>query len=746
MSLNPFILEPDKYPTERLSNDTRETRPVQDAVPRQPNGLPGEISEDLVRIRIIDYRSIIDTPAKFDRFSRNVNFEKGSSNLPLEEMGFYNNQRVQENFAQYVNSSSRNNAHFPPLQRDERVVDSLEDALFVQFYNPITRTSTYLSARRFQGFDHVKGIQDILKDSGDDMLSPTELFYMSSAYRLLHNPELKYRLISIISERELRIAERTARRNQTDRERSGGFFPYLLKEEVPFSLARYGVFKLSEWEAIPKNKVNVNCLVECFKDTEYYEKLLSTISGKYTKMTKKDMTFIANIINYTIVVHRMRTYKTKSGDETKSKVMKIYYPSSNVPNDEIEKLREFHIGLYSNHYFIFEKVKDLYSNYIKKCGWKEGVKTYNVQSSPLDSLNLIRIIVEENFDDYLNDFSNELYKSIHAQDLSNDIICKGKFDTEKDSRLVKKKTNEDSIFSNVFLADIETTTNEKTHKPYLVCCEDEFGKNRKVFTGDSCVYYFLKFISSFQRPLIYFHNLGYNAKFLIKYLEGVNTIEPTLSRCVSLKGSFKKRFLTFHNFYELMPTKFANFQQIFDLESGKYKNFPYDLYTEESVKLDRLGFDRNYKRRLREIIPHDEYFMTDDKVENHREFLFHIDYAIDYCLQDIKTLREGYCKLKKWTRDDFNIDLDSVLTISSLMDKYVNIQGTFENIFELTGVCRTFIQQSIVGGRTAVSLHDKKYAGSKILNYSGNENDFNVEYDFDEVEQDEFVSEFVINP
>ena len=43
-------------------------------------------------------------------------------------------------------------------------------------------------------------------------------------------------------------------------------------------------------------------------------------------------------------------------------------------------------------------------------------------------------------------------------------------------------------------------------------------------------------------------------------------------------GYYKKRMLTFHDFYELIPTRLAEFKKIFDLESGKYENFPYSLY------------------------------------------------------------------------------------------------------------------------------------------------------------------------
>ena len=69
--------------------------------------------------------------------------------------------------------------------------------------------------------------------------------------------------------------------------------------------------------------------------------------------------------------------------------------------------------------------------------------------------------------------------------------------------------------------------------------------------------------------------------------------------------------------------------------------------------------------------------------------------------------------MEKWVREDFNLDLDDVLTISSLMDRYVKRAGAFEDVYEITGTTREFIQSPVVGGRTMLSLYDKKYTGTQ---------------------------------
>ena len=191
-------------------------------------------------------------------------------------------------------------------------------------------------------------------------------------------------------------------------------------------------------------------------------------------MTKKDMIFIANTTNFQITIHRLRPYKIKSytGEEvTKTKVMKdVYNPSSATTKEEIENLEEFHIALYQNHYFIYEKIDDLYFNYIRKCGWRKGIVTYKCDSTPVDTLNLVKIMVEENFDDYLTPFSSEHFNSIYAQDISNDIVFKGDFDVNNDCRPIKPTENTVSQYSIVFLAVIEKLLMEiyTNHISYVV--------------------------------------------------------------------------------------------------------------------------------------------------------------------------------------------------------------------------------------------------------------------------------------
>ena len=126
------------------------------------------------------------------------------------------------------------------------------------------------------------------------------------------------------------------------------------------------------------------------------------------------------------------------------------------------------IALYENHYFSFDET-NFYSNYIRKCTWKkENKNTYPFDSSKLNSLNLVKYMFEEQKTNYFDNFQSEHFKSIYAAQIDKEIVFKGKFKTEKDFRPIKIPKNDKIKNSNVFFADIETTTNGKKHKPYLV--------------------------------------------------------------------------------------------------------------------------------------------------------------------------------------------------------------------------------------------------------------------------------------
>ena len=73
--------------------------------------------------------------------------------------------------------------------------------------------------------------------------------------------------------------------------RTGGAFLWFLKEEVPFSLSEYGIYKKSEWKNLKTIEIFNSCLVHCFKDHKFYERVLFSkhqfilyVQRKYSKL------------------------------------------------------------------------------------------------------------------------------------------------------------------------------------------------------------------------------------------------------------------------------------------------------------------------------------------------------------------------------------------------------------------------------------------------------------------------------
>ena len=112
-----------------------------------------------------------------------------------------------------------------------------------------------------------------------------------------------------------------------------------------------------------------------------------------------------------------------------------------------------------------------------------------------------------------------------------------------------------------------------------------------------------------------------------------------------------------------------------------------------------------------------------------------VDYkncAIDYCLQDVETQRQGWKKMHKQVMDELGIDYNSYMTISNLSKGYCMKEGCYEGVYEIRGKTALFIRKCVVGGRTMIALHNKKNAGIKILNEKEEDekqNGFDFEYE-----------------
>jgi len=457
----------------------------------------------------------------------------------------------------------------------------------------------------------------------------------------------------------------------------GAWFPYLLKDEVPMDLQKYGIFKKHQ---IPKEVTN--CLLNIFKDHPKFDTLASIHYGNYTNQS--ELKQICELLKVKIVLHKYRTELKRS----------VIFGDKNLPEEST-----YHIALSCNHYFKFE-VTGYKSIWVKKASWKpENYKSTQVRAtSPY--INSLQLVIEifKLKDIYLEDFGSEIY-NLHYQSKFDIDINNPKFDLKaycilSTEEKVKEEINEP--YSDVFYADIETN-NDGNHEPYMFCLVDENSDDRWCWKGSDCVEKALNKLKYCVRPLIYFHNLGYDSKFIVDKLINPSSIDISSSNCVSLTGQFGKSNLTFHDTFAFLSCGLASFSKMFDLEEGKYENFPHALYSRKDVT-DKEEI--NLTPRIKKLIP--------TKYQNHiTKTVRHMDYAEDYCIQDVLTLKNGFVIFKKWISDELKINVDYLLTAASLAHHYLKLQNCYEDVYKLGGVTRAYMQKAVIGGRTMISLDDK---------------------------------------
>ena len=213
--------------------------------------------------------------------------------------------------------------------------------------------------------------------------------------------------------------------------RTGGAFLWFLKEEFPFSLSKYGIYKKSEWKELKDIEIFNSCLVHCFKDHKYYERVLYSKASIYTLCSKKIFDIIADMTESNIIVHKIKVDKneTKQNDENYSKIRPItYYGSGEKKYEE-----DFHICLLQGHYFPFVSNTGFTTRYIKNCVWKDNetdpkkLKTkyglYKSKTSVLNSFNLIKLMIEMR-DEYFEDFNSEILKEPRKEVIDEQIMFK----------------------------------------------------------------------------------------------------------------------------------------------------------------------------------------------------------------------------------------------------------------------------------------------------------------------------------
>ena len=504
--------------------------------------------------------------------------------------------------------------------------------------------------------------------------------------------------------------------------KEGGFFPYILNQKIN-GLDRYGIY-----DKVDKDNYNENCFIKALRNSnkvndETIDRI--KVSIKTMNLPMRVIKKIAEDNNLFITVQHVNSYNkiNKYGDKTKDRIR---------------------LGIIENHYFIIEKTN--YTSY--------SIKNYEMMSKKYPTnFNLYKKINEKTKTDFINSYAlikllvenkdyflkpltncNELYETQYSSKIKtfgnleiDDSEYRPVIDKDK-RKFINKKRYEEKLNTVKIWFDFETNVykDKSCHIPYLCWCVDE-NDNYKEFIGEDCG----------KQLLIYLHNqysndekiikmIAHNASYdfrtgLFKYLSNVETIEKGSSlmsaKCKFYNYSSTPLIIKITDSYCIIPEPLRKFGKMFKLKTEK-EIMPYPLYTTKNIQKKFIDINKCLSYIDNQDI--EKYLDNCRKwgcFLRNEKYVDIIKYSSYYCKMDCKVLKDGYLEFKRMIKIITKLDIDDYISLASIADEYLKVSGCFDGCFELSGVCRSFIQECLVGGRTMLNNNKKLKRKGKIADY-----------------------------
>lgn len=289
----------------------------------------------------------------------------------------------------------------------------------------------------------------------------------------------------------------------------------------------------------------------------------------------------------------------------------------------------------------------------------------------------------------------------------------------------------------IYYSDCETFTGGTNHELYMLgvvgsdsdmvdiwnVCDQPVNEN--VSAQQQVVYKLLNLVTKnkTENALVYFHNLKYDNSIIEKYLSVMKRCEKDgqLYNVVCKYGGFE---VEFRDSYKIIPFALKKFGKEFDLPKDirKKEAISYSYYTKDNN--NKIIKTREYRDLLNssdkhifsEIVKDEDSYNPEDKTFNP------LEYYKKYLKLDCLVLKKGIEKfstlISKITEN--KMSLHDCLTISSLTDKYMKVEGAYEGIYEMGGNLRAYVAKAVYGGRVCVnSKYKKKVIHGKISDYDG---------------------------
>ncbi len=279
-----------------------------------------------------------------------------------------------------------------------------------------------------------------------------------------------------------------------------------------------------------------------------------------------------------------------------------------------------------------------------------------------------------------------------------------------------------AVFSNVIFADFEASTDGDRHVEYCICgvkCEQNSDTTIDSLSeyGPNCALSFLNWCD--DHSLVYFHNLTYDINFLFKHFTRIKGTPIVFNgHDMSYTVEFDNKTIYIRDSNVLIQSKLSDFTKMFKLDSAK-EAYPYNYYTRSNVirgvgsitdamltmpPEQREQFVSNVSSVSGVKIGDDEFDMK--------------QYALFYCNQDVRLLREGFMKFRHIILTMLDIDVFECLSVSSIADKYFKREIYYknDNLYEVSGVVQNNMRKCIHGARCMTNNNEKQRVDA-ILEY-----------------------------
>lgn len=526
--------------------------------------------------------------------------------------------------------------------------------------------------------------------------------------------------------------------------KAGDFFPYLNTTEL--DLTRYQIYNQEQAYNNTTVANREHCLLYTLLQQGIKESVINSIKLQYVagcKINKKDLHQISNIINRNINVYTM-----KNDDLTTQKIK--------ATEPEINK-KDIEISLYENHYFTYDTT--IYTNYsinhydtvkdepdfqnIASHKIKKGKICYKrtLDKKKLTSLSLIHKFLKQNKFKVLDMVK---FDEASAHIKIRDVIYLDNIENEQQEFILKEKPEEEKPA--IYYADCEAfVKNVEHHELYLLGCVSDKNDRVEIFNifdkiydnyktknttrEQLLVYEWFKIMTNRgknKKVLCYYHNLKYDYHILEKYLNIRDKCQKD-GQLYSVKISFKNCEIELRDSYKLCSFALSKFQSEFNLEKkyGKKEAIAYEYYTKEN---NNKEIDTNVYRNLLSVKDKLIFDETVIKCPSFKRITYNknvfnpLVWYTNYLKLDCLVLKKGLQKFESLIKDTTQgkMSIYDYLTISSLTDKYMKIEGAYDGTYEIKDNLRAYCAEAVYGGRVCVNeKYTKKLIEEQLADYDG---------------------------